>query len=168
SLTDQYITVSEGTGYGLNPQYNITTDADLFEKYWLQSQDMQSKADKIELLKKAFALYRGPLCETAAGSTWLMQESYRYESMYSNVVNALLETLFEVRDYSCMRDYATKSFVTDPNNTYAHYWLIVALVRLRNKKLARAAVEKARDMLSEEDFGDLYRMLERMVPGFVK
>jgi DNA-binding SARP family transcriptional activator len=168
SLTQDYITISEGSGYGLNQKYNITTDADLFEKYWLQSQDMTSKMDKIELLKKAFGLYRGRLCESCDGATWLLQEAYRYEAMYSNVVNALLSTLFEIRDYSCVRDYATKSFLIDPNNTYAHYWLVMALIKNRNKKLAREAVENAKGMLSEEDFADMITMLNKLEPGFIK
>lgn len=168
SLTEDYITSAEGTGYGLNPAYNITTDADLFEKYWLQSKDMQSKADKAELLKRAFELYKGSLCETAAGATWVMQESFRYASMYNDVVAALLETLFEVRDYSGVRDYATRSFLIDQSNTYAHYWLIMALIKSRNKKLARAAMETAETMLSDEDYADVCMMLKRMAPGFLK
>ena len=168
SLTDDYITSSEGSGYGLNAAYNVTTDTDLFEKYWLQSQDMQSKVDKVEILKKAFGLYRGPLCESAAGATWLMQESYRYASMYSSVVSALLETLYEIRDYSCVRDYATRSFLIDQSNTHAHFWLIMALIKSRNRKLAREAMETARTMLTDEDYTEMCTMLRKMAPGFLK
>lgn len=167
-LTEQFITISEGTGYGLNPYYNITTDADMFENYWLQSKDMSGKKDKIELLKKAFELYRGPLCETAAGAAWLLQESYRYETMYIEVVNALLSTLLEVRDYACIMEYATRSFQIDPSSCHAHYWLIVSLIKGRNKRMAREALSNAKVMLSEEDYRDMCLMLNKIEPGFAK
>ena len=119
-LTDEYMTVSEGTGYGLNSVYNITTDTDLFEMYWIQARDLNNRVNRIALLKKVFELYRGPLFETAAGAPWMMQEYYRLTNLYTDVVNELLEDLFTINDY------ATRSFLIDSQNSQAHYWLIRA------------------------------------------
>ena len=44
----------------------------------------------------------------------------------------------------------------------------MALIKNRNKKLAREAVENAKGMLSEEDFADMITMLNKLEPGFIK
>ena len=167
-LADEYLTISEGTGYGLNPYYKITTDTDLFEMYWIQSKELHSRVSRISHLKKAFALYRGPLFERAAGATWMMQEHYRLANIYTHVVNSLLEDLFTIKDYSCVQDYATRSFLIDPHNRQAYYWLIRALIKCKSHKLARDALTKAENILSKEDYEDLLIHLEIQGSGFIR
>ncbi len=162
------MTISEGTGYGLNPYYQITTDTDLFEKYWIQANELHSRIDRINLLKKAFELYRGPLFQTAVGATWMMEEYYRLAKMYTQVVNVLLKDLFVMKDYSGVCDYATRSFRIDPHNNHAHYWLILSFIKNKNNKLARDAFQNAGNLLSSEDYGEMLLHLKKMAPGFVR
>ena len=88
--------------------------------------------------------------------------------MYIEVVNALLSTLLEVRDYACIMEYATRSFQIDPSSCHAHYWLIVSLIKGRNKRMAREALSNAKVMLSEEDYRDMCLMMNKIEPGFAK
>ena len=166
-LADEYLTVSEGTGYGLNPFYQITTDTDLFEMYWIQANELHSRTDRIELLKKAFELYRGPLFQTAVGATWMMQEYFRLANLYTQIVNILLEDLYAMKNYSDVREYATRSFLYDPHNNHAHFWLIMSFIKNKNNKLARDALENAGNLLSSEDYGEMMIHLKKLVPDFV-
>ena len=156
---DKTLVVSEPAGYVLNPDLNITTDTDLFEKYWHQAKDLND-ASRIEILKKAFSLYRGPLYMSEKSATWLMDESFRLAGIYASVVSELLEALYRTRDYACVRDYATKAIQMDPMNLQAHYWLTASLAKSRNRGLAKQALAKAKEMLGEEDYADVLYQLE--------
>ena len=156
---DKTLVVSEPAGYVLNPDLNITTDTDLFEKYWHQAKDLND-ASRIEILKKAFSLYRGPLYMSEKSATWLMDESFRLAGIYASVVSELLEALYRTRDYAGVRDYATKAIQMDPMNLQAHYWLTASLAKSRNRGLAKQALAKAKEMLGEEDYADVLYQLE--------
>ena len=80
----------------------------------------------------------------------------------------LLEELFRIQDYSCVRDYATRSFLIDPHNSRDHFWLIMAFINSKSKKLAGDALDKAKGILSPDDFEDVLLHLRKQAPGFVR
>ena len=70
--------------------------------------------------------------QTAAGATWMMQEYFRLAKIYTQIVNILLEDLFALKDYAGVCDYAARSFLIDPHNNHAHFWLFLSFIRNKN------------------------------------
>lgn len=108
-------------GYGFNPELNIITDLDQFEKYWETAQRTSLVSEKAEILNRAVDLYKGGVLESAAGEHWLIPKASYYELRYQGVVSELLKTLAEVKDYHNLHRYAAQALAVDPANGTAHY-----------------------------------------------
>lgn len=149
-------------GYRLNPELHIMTDLQQFDRYWEMAQSASSNINKIELLKKAMELYKGPVLMSAVSEHWLMHISAHYSMKYTGLVNELLKTLAETGDYADIHKYAAQSLVIDPNNRNAYYWLITAMYHLGTFEMAKSELLAAKQHLSEEDYAELEQQLREL------
>lgn len=148
-------------GYGFNPELNIITDLDLFEKYWETAQRTSIATEKAEILKRAVDLYKGGVLEFAAGEHWLIPKASYYELRYQGMVSELLKTLAEGRDYHNLHRYAAQALAVDPANGTAHYWLIYSMAQRGAGELAKAQIQIAQEHLAEEEYYDLVSALKK-------
>lgn len=148
-------------GYGFNPELNIITDLDLFEKYWETAQRTSLVSEKVEILKRAVDLYKGGVLESAADEHWLMPKASYYELRYQGMVSELLKTLAEGKDYHNLHRYAAQALAVDPGNGTAHYWLIYSMAQRGAGELAKSQVQIAREHLTEEEYYDLVSALKK-------
>lgn len=162
-ISDYRLVVSTTNGYRLNPELNVMTDLDQFDRYRRDAQNMPSSSNssdaKIELLKKAAALYRGSLFRTASGEHWLIPTEVSYRLKYNGVINELMRELSGIRSYSLIQEYAGMALQVDSRNADAYFWLITALNRLGSPEIARSELSTAQIMLSSEEISIL---LERL------
>ena len=148
------------TGYRLNPELNIMTDLQAFEKYWQAAQHSQFVMEKVEILKKALDLYKGNVLESAADEHWLIPTASHYSLRYTGMVNELLKTLAEEKDFHNLHRYAAQALSIDSGNRSAYYWLIYAMLKMGATELAKTQVKIAEENLTEEDFHDLIMELK--------
>jgi len=147
-------------GYRLNHELEIHTDMEEFDKLCTSARKAASPELKIELLKKALALYKGRVFPSAQGEHWLIPTASFYEQEYTRALKYLLNLLNEINDIPCIREHSSHAISVEPANAEAHYWLIYALCKQGSRKLAREALATAREHLIEEDYIDLLKRLK--------
>lgn len=152
---------STPNGYRINPELHIITDLQQFDTLWERAQKAGAASHKIELLKQAVALYRGPLFENAAGEHWIVGLATHYSMRYAGLINELLSALAEIKDYSSLQLYATKACDIMPENIKARYWLIYAIYHLGAVEVAKSEIERAKTILTPEEFTLLSQYIER-------
>ena len=148
-------------GYGFNPDLNITTDLELFEKYWEMAQRTSIESEKAEILKRAVDLYKGSVLESAADEHWLIPKASYYNLRYQGMVSELLKTLADGKDYHNLHRYAAQALAIDPGNKTAHYWLIYAMAQRGADELAKTQVQIAQAALTDEEYYELVNALKQ-------
>ena len=151
--------VSTANGYGINPELNIMTDLQQFELLLENAQHAPTTPHKVELLKKAAALYKGDVFENARGELWIDSIAAHYRLRYIGIINELLATLSAAKDFASVQQYAAKAITLTPENARAHYWLIHAMSHLGTLELARNQIALAKEMLTGEEFGSLKKYI---------
>lgn len=148
-------------GYCFNPQLNITTDIQSFEKYWSIAQQTSFIPDKIDILKRAVDLYKGDLLDSAADEHWLIPKASYYKLRYDGMVSELLKTLAGERDFHNLHKYAAQTLYVDSGNGTAHYWLIYSMAQRGAYELAKAQLQIAQENLTDEDYYELVTALKK-------
>lgn len=154
SVADLIVSPKNG-GYILNDEYIIKTDVQMFQKYTTAAFATNSNLDKIDLLKKAVNMYHGDILESAAGAHWLMQDVNYWHLQYINAVNLLLEAFAKYDEYSSIQQYGEQSLNIAYGNKNAYYWLIYAYTHLNAPEIALGTLERAKNLLIEDDYADL-------------
>ena len=98
--------------------------------------------------------------ENAAGEHWIVGLATHYSMRYAGLVNELLSALAEIKDYSGLQLYATKACDIMPENIKARYWLIYAIYHLGAVEVAKSEMERARAILTAEEFTLLSQYIE--------
>ena len=78
--------------------------------------------------------------------------SWEYIGRYVSLINELLSSLSEIRDYSCVQQYALHAIEFMPANLRAHYWLIVSTYQLGSLDLAKHQLCHAKAILTSEEY----------------
>lgn len=112
-------------------------------------------------MKKAVMLYRGPIFRGAEDEHWIISQVSLYRLRYVSLINELLSSLSEIRDYSCVQRYALHAIEFMPANLRAHYWLIVSTYQLGSLDLAKHQLCHAKDILTSEEFSILEDYLRK-------
>lgn len=161
-LSDYQLIDTSPSGYRLNPELNIMTDLQMFDIYRNSIQGTPSLAHKVELLKKAVAIYDGHVFASGNSEDWVMPTATHYALEYVGVINELLKIMAEAKDYSDVIKYAAQSLEIEPGNMRAHYWRIFALYQSGASEMARASLPMAKRSLNEEEYADLIELLRQM------
>lgn len=160
-ISDYQVIESTPNGYRINPELHIMTDLQQFDKLWENAQSVGSTLQKIELLKKAFDLYRGHVFENASGEHWIMSLSTHYALRYTGLVNELLSTLAAVKDYSGIQQYAMRAYDLIPDNVLIRYWLIYSMYRLGAVEMAKSEISHVKADFSPDEFDALISYLKK-------
>ena len=139
----------------------VTTDAAEMEELFERSKSMPENEDKLEVLKKAFSLYRGRLFmqgDTELGD-WLMPYTVRYNQVFVDIATELLKMLGHHKDYRCIMDYAPVALEHEPGMHAAYYWIVIAADGMGNSVAREKALEKAKMELTDEEYGKLMILL---------
>lgn len=162
SLISEYPLIeSTPNGYRINPDLHIMTDLQQFDMLWESAQKSGATSHRVELLKQAFALYRGPVFENASGEHWIMALATHYSLRYMALVNELLSALALGKDYAGLQLYAAQAFDIMPNNVRIRYWIIYAMYHLGAVEMAKGEVEHAKVDLTAEEYATLVGYLKQ-------
>lgn len=142
-------------GYQMNPELNIVTDLQLFEDYWLLSQRALSSKAKIETLKKIIEIYKGSLLSSAAGEHWILHSERDFHHRYIGIINELLKTFYEDKNYLDIQEYASKALGIDNANKELYFWLITSMYKMGSNAMARGELRNAEKILLEDEYQEL-------------
>lgn len=146
-------------GYRINPNINIMTDLQKFDRLWEQAQKNIPVSHKAHLLKRAIHLYRGTVFETACDDHWLVGIATEYKLKYIGLVNELLALLAKYDDYNGINTFATQALKLTPENIKAYYWLIYAMYHSGAIELAKNEAQRAKSILTSEEYTTLKKYL---------
>lgn len=161
-ISDQQLVESTAYGYRLNPKLNIMTDLQEFDRYTAASHNTATMTKKVELLKKAMDVYRGNILASAAGEHWLLHTASHYNLKYLGVVNELLKTLAELKNYAEIHQYATQALRIEPENLRAYYWLIYSMYSQGATEMAKSELRVAQQNLTEEEYDELVLCVKKL------
>lgn len=159
-ISDYQLIESTYNGYRLNPNLHIMSDMQNFDSAWMAIQNAAGTIQKVDLLKQAFSIYKGPMYPPALGEHWIASTATHYSLRYLGLVNELLAKLADAGDYAGINHYATRALTIMPENIRAHFWLIYAIYRSGAVEMAKGEVERAKTDLTEEEYDELVRQLK--------
>lgn len=146
---------STANGYRINPELNLITDLQQFDRLCDAARQSVSVVQKVDFMRKAIALYHGPLFRVAQDEHWLIGQVNHYRLRYVTLINELLSTLAAAQDFACVQHYAVDSIAVMPGNLKAYYWLIVAMYHLGTVDLAQKELMRAKEALTTEEYSTL-------------
>lgn len=159
-LISEYQLIETTTnGYRFNPKLRIKTDLELFDHLWTLAQQSGATSAKVDIMKEAVNLYKGSVLSSWDSDTWMKPTITHYELRYKGMVNELLKTLAEQKDFYNLHKYAAQAISVDPGNVKAYYWMVVATCNLGSEEMALTQLSTAEKNLTEEEYADLLRML---------
>lgn len=158
-ISDYPLIESTPNGYRLNPDLRIMTDLQQFDRLWDTIQNTASKSRKVDLMKQAVSIYRGPLFENACDEHWIIGMVNNYNLRYVGLINELLQKLAEAKDYPDVQHYAAQALEIVPGNVTARYWLIHATYHLGTIELARSEIERSKQDLTSDEYKLLLKHL---------
>lgn len=159
-ISDYTLIETTPNGYRINPKLHVMTDLQLFEKDWGMAQRSNYVADKVDILKQAVNLYKGEVLASASGEHWLLPTSSHYSLMYIGIMEELLKTLSEQKDFHNLHRYAAQALAIDAGHMRAHYWLIYSMMKMGASELARTQLQIAQKNLLEEEYKALVLALD--------
>lgn len=154
-ICDYPLIVSTPSGYRINQDLNLITDLQQFDRLCEATRQSMSLAQKVDFMRKAVALYRGPLFRSAQDEHWLVGQVNHYRLRYVTLINELLSALAVAKDFACVQQYAVEAISIMPGNLKAHYWLIVAMYHLGTVDLAQKELTRAKEALTTEEYDTL-------------
>lgn len=160
-ISDYPLIESTPNGYRINPELRIMTDIQQFDKLWEAVQNAVATSVKINLIKQAIKLYRGPLFEDACHEHWIMPLVHTYNLRYIGLVNELLTMLAEAGDYTGIQQYASRALDIIPGNIKAHYWLVFAMYHSGAIEMAKSEITRAREVLTTEEYVTFLQYLKK-------
>lgn len=149
-------------GYRINPDLHIITDLEQFDTCMEAIQSAGNSMMRIEFLKEAINIYRGPVFASARDEFWISDTVSEYHMQYIGVVNELLSRLAENNDIANIHKYARIALKQEPGNVTAHYWKIYSLYLSGAKQMAKSEVDHAKELLTDEEFDDLISQLKKL------
>lgn len=160
AISDYQLIESTPNGYRINPALHITSDVQQFDQLWRAVQNATATSRKVDLLKQAAEIYKGPIYENACDEHWIINTVNHYSLRYTTLINELLSKLASVGDYSGMQHYAAKALELAPENVKIRYWLVYAMYHLGAIEMAHGEVERSKDMLTAEEYEAFLKFLE--------
>ena len=160
-ICDYPLIESTANGYRINPNLNIITDVQQFDRLCEAMRQTVLSVQKVSFMKKALHLYRGPLFSGAQDEHWIISQVNLYRLRYVALVNELLSTLAATQDFACVQHYAIRAIDIMPGNLKAYHWLIVATYHLGAVELARTELNRAKLSLTSEEYSILVETLKK-------
>lgn len=148
-------------GYRVNPNINVMTDLQKFDRLWEQAKKNIPVSQKAHILKRAVQLYRGTVFETACDDHWLVGIATEYKLKYIGLVNELLSLFAKYDDYDGINTFATQALKLTPENIKAYYWLIYAMYHSGAVELAKNEMQRAKCALTSEEYATLKKYLSQ-------
>ena len=160
-ISDFPLIESTSNGYRINRNLRIMTDIQQFDNLYKLIQNTATSAIKLDLMREAITLYRGPLFECASSEHWIMPKVHTYNLLYIGLVNDFLGRLADSGDYTAIHQYACKALEVMPGNIRAYYWQVFATYHSGAIEMAKSEVACAKIVLTEEEYATLINYLKK-------
>ena len=159
-ISDTKLIISNNQSYQFNDCLNIISDIDILHSTWIEYQNCVSTQTKVQILIKAFDIYKGKIYGNFEIQS--IENDYIYEHEYIGIVNELLECFYGIEEYLLVIKYAAESLKIAPNNPKGYFWMISSLQKIGKNELARSKNKIAKFRLCDEDYQILCDFLKKI------
>ena len=149
-------------GFMINPELNIISDVKMFDQYWKEAQGTVTSQTKIELYGRALELYKGKLLADDTAEDSFMQHQLHYRNKCVRMYSEIMKLYFDTLNYSSVIHYANKALEVEPANVDAYFWMSRAFYRQEQRTAIKVEMEKAKSVLTEEEYEDLVYRLKNL------
>ncbi len=159
---DAKIIDTRAGAYGLADDIYLTTDAEEMEMLYEKAKLLPDNLERLEILKKAYNLYRGRLFEAGEGELggWVIPFATHYDQIFVDITRELLTTLGRQKDYHCIIEYGSRAIRMEPGIQDAYYWVIHAAEKIGNRTTRDLCLTTAKEELTEKEYAKLLEMLD--------
>jgi len=112
SFADDLVVTKSG-GYAWNDDLRCDVDAEEFEVLCKKA-DSAAEGDRLEMLLRAAALYKGDFLPNSTGELWVMPLARWYRSLYLGSVHNALELLLGIERFIEADELCSKAMLVDP------------------------------------------------------
>lgn len=149
--------ITSSHGYRINPVLRIKSDLLEFEQRCRIAQLCDNEYEKIERIKEAIELYKGPVYAAASSEPWLFHTANHYAMGYMEMINQLLELLAHCNDFESMNHYTSVALMMDSSNMTAYFWKIYFMYRTGAVERLQRVLKQAKKELTSEEYENLLR-----------
>lgn len=140
--------ISQQGSYLWNTSLKYSVDAEEFEAISKKAgSDARTSEERLQLYRKAVALYKGDFLPRLSDQMWVAAMSARYQAMYIEAVKGLVALLEEQEAFGEIAEICSRAIQIDPYDEQLHTLMIKALVRQGKNSMALSHYETATDML---------------------
>ena len=143
---EEFICTSLGA-YRWNPDIEVETDYEHFEKLASRVRSEKNDRKKKELCKEAIASYRGNISEKIGSESWILSKVVWYRSLYLDMVKELGRIYDEEEAWSDLEALCNEALSVDSLDEDLHYWIIRSLWGQKKNDLATLHYENVSRML---------------------
>ena len=141
-----FIVTSRGA-YAWNSQYEVTVDAEEFEKYCDSVTKLKDITKKISHYEKAIDLYQGDFLAKYASINWIVPLTTYYHSLFLSIVKKLAKLYRETGQYEKMEKTCAYALRYDNIDEKLHCYLIESFIYQNKLELANEYYERAEKIL---------------------
>lgn len=141
--------ISQQGSYLWNKDLKYSVDAEDFEALCKKAGNGSSLSteERLELYRKAVALYKGDFLPKLSEQMWVAALSAHYQAMYLEAVKGLAALLVEREAFGEIAEICSRAIQIDPYDEQLHTLMIKALVGQGKNSAALSHYETATDML---------------------
>lgn len=142
--------VSQQGSYLWNKELKYSVDTEEFEALCKKAGNgsgAHTPEERLELYRKAVALYKGDFLPKLSDQMWVAALSAHYQAMYLEAVKGLAALLEERSAFGEIAEICGKAIQIDPYDEQLHTLMIKALVGQGKNSAALSHYETATDML---------------------
>ena len=110
----------------------------------------KSDEERMELLNRGFALYKGEFLPKCSTEVWASNLATRYLNVYEKLVNELAQLLVKYERYTEVTDICGKAAALDPLDENINYYLVLGLYKSGNQHKAIEQYKRIVDMYYNE------------------
>lgn len=130
--------------YRWNPEIEVETDYEQFEKNVLKLKNQKLSPEEKKLLcGEILSGYRGNITAKIADQSWISTKVTWYQSMYVDTVKCLCSILEEEKAWAELEQLCNEMLHIDSLDEEIHAWLMVSMQEQKKYDLALSQYEKA-------------------------
>ena len=142
---EEYICTMSGA-YRWNPEIEVETDYEQFEKLALEIRNETDVEKKKQLCKEAIAGYQGNISEKLGSEPWLVSKIVWYRSLFMDVAKELGKIYEKEEAWSNLEALCNDVLPADSLDEDLHYWIIKSLWGQKKNDLAMMHYENVSRM----------------------
>ena len=130
------IIISVNGAYSINPELEISIDAEEFEGAFKAASAAENHEEKLRLILEAVNIYNGDFLPKSAYEAWVVPLNTYYRSIYSKAVRIAVELFTESGKLHEIIAMCSRAAIVNPYDEYIHYSHIKALAELGEQESA--------------------------------